>query len=290
MKIVKVLHLDAFSKIKNKGNPAGVVIVSEKLAESQMQAIAKKVGFNETVFIERSTEADYRFRFFTPGHEMNLCGHATIAGVYALRIFDHLQKTKVSIKTNIGTIQVSLIQQDEDYILEMEQDSPQFVNFEGELDKLARVLNISPENIIKSEIVYGNTGVWTLLVPVKSAADLEQMMPQTNSFPEILTQMPKVSIHPYTLEKFDSDNLVIARHFSSLYSGTVEDPVTGTASGVIAAYLLSKMQSNSIAINIEQGKEMGRKGSLRAYAWKDEKVKVKIKGTCVYNQETLIEI
>lgn len=35
---------------------------------------------------------------------------------------------------------------------------------------------------------------------------------------------------------YDSNANVQARHFSSLFSGTIEDAVTGTASGVMGAY------------------------------------------------------
>ena len=293
MKQIKVLHLDAFTKTKNLGNPAGVVIVKDKdnLTEAQMQLIAKKVGFNETVFIETSGEADYRFRYFTPGHEMNLCGHATIAGVYALYLDDCLkQKSEIAIATNIGIIQVKVIPHDSDLILAMEQNKPKFVDFAGEVEKLAEVLSIAPENIIADEIIYGNTGTWTLLVPVKSSRDLAAMKPKTQDFPQVLTQMPKVSIHPYTLESFTDNNLVIARHFSSPYSGTIEDPVTGTASGVIAAYLLQKFQKKHIEINVFQGKEMQREGKLQAYAWEEDEIKVMIKGVCVYNCELMIDI
>ena len=292
MKEIKVLHLDAFTKIKDKGNPAGVVILEAKLTEAEMQLIAKKVGFNETVFIEQSSDADYRFRYFTPGHEMNLCGHATIAGVYALDLFNYLQKQlEVKIKTNIGIIRVKLLEQKSDRFLEIEQDSPKFIKFEGDIFKLAEVLNIAPENLIADEIIYGNTGTWTLLVPVKSGKDLEKMSPKTNDFPQVLTQIPRASIHPYTLPDLDLSNLVLARHFSSPYSGTVEDPVTGTASGVIAAYLLKKTRKKSIEIDVFQGREMQREGRLQAYAWQeDEEVKVKITGTCVYNREISIYI
>lgn len=77
MKNIKVLHYDAFSQYPNKGNPAGVVLGADQLSDSDMQSIAHEVGFNETVFVVASDKADLRLRYFTPGHEINLCGHAT---------------------------------------------------------------------------------------------------------------------------------------------------------------------------------------------------------------------
>lgn len=65
MKIIKVLHYDAFSSIANKGNPAGVVLDTDGLNDESMQAIAKSVGFNETVFVQLSQKADFRLRYLT---------------------------------------------------------------------------------------------------------------------------------------------------------------------------------------------------------------------------------
>ena len=81
MKNVKVLCAEAFSAQPQKGNPAGVVFDADDLSDGEMQQLAKIVGFNETVFILKSALADVRLRYFTPNHEMNLCGHGTVAAI-----------------------------------------------------------------------------------------------------------------------------------------------------------------------------------------------------------------
>ena len=81
MKEIKVSIIEAFAKQVKMGNPAGVIFDADSLSESQMQNIAKIVGFNESVFILKSAVADMKLRYFTPNHEMNLCGHATIASI-----------------------------------------------------------------------------------------------------------------------------------------------------------------------------------------------------------------
>lgn len=43
-------HYDVFSKERNKGNLAGVVLNGDKLTDSQMQEVASKLGFKETAF------------------------------------------------------------------------------------------------------------------------------------------------------------------------------------------------------------------------------------------------
>ena len=80
----RVLHYDAFAPRPGMGNPAGVVLDAGELSDAVMQAIARAVGFNETAFVLPSTVADLRLRYFTPGHEMDLCGHATVGSLIAL--------------------------------------------------------------------------------------------------------------------------------------------------------------------------------------------------------------
>src|SRR5699024_11558973 len=103
MKSITVYHYDAFSKEPDKGNPAGVVLNGDELSEAEMQEIDFKVGFNETAFPVKSDVADLRIRFLTPGHEMNLCGHATMATVYALKSKGLLgDKTELTIETTLA--------------------------------------------------------------------------------------------------------------------------------------------------------------------------------------------
>lgn len=84
MKPIEVLRYDAFSKTAGQGNPAGIVLEADGLTDWEMQKIAEQAGYNETAFLLPSESADIRIRYFTPGHEMNLCGHATVASLYAL--------------------------------------------------------------------------------------------------------------------------------------------------------------------------------------------------------------
>ena len=61
---VEVNTLHAFSD-KVLGNPAGVVLQAAHLSESQMQEVARQVGFSETAFVMPSDQADFKVRFFT---------------------------------------------------------------------------------------------------------------------------------------------------------------------------------------------------------------------------------
>lgn len=113
----KVLHYDAFSSIANKGNPAGVVLDADDLNESEMQEIAENIGFNETVFIMKSKKADLRLCYFTPGHEINLCGHETVGSMYCLKTLGYLQNNNlITIETNVGNLPISFETRNEELL------------------------------------------------------------------------------------------------------------------------------------------------------------------------------
>ncbi len=57
--------VNAFTETPDGGNPAGVILDSEKLSEKEMISIAKQLGFSESVFVSKSNKADYKLRFFS---------------------------------------------------------------------------------------------------------------------------------------------------------------------------------------------------------------------------------
>ncbi|MEC0133601.1 MULTISPECIES: PhzF family phenazine biosynthesis isomerase [Paenibacillus] len=289
MNNIKVLHYDAFSPYPNKGNPAGVVLDAAHLSESDMQSIAHKVGFNETVFVVSSDVADLRLKYFTPGHEINLCGHATMASLFALKTKGILgEASSVKIETNVGVLPIQFSMDNNNHLLiKMKQDHPEFIEFDGDRAKLAHALGLTVDEFDEDmPIVYGCTGAWTLLVPIKSIDSFNKMKPINELFPEILTQLPKASIHPFSLHTLDPHALMHARHFSSPFSGTVEDPVTGTASGVMGAYYLKYIDPHmdSIQFDVEQGQEIGRDGkvNVEVYRLDSDRMDVFISGTAVF--------
>lgn len=268
MKSIKVYHYDAFSKEPNKGNPAGVVVNSEELSDAQMQEIAFKVGFNETAFLVPSEAADLRIRFFTPGHEMNLCGHATVATMYALHTQGVLEdKTEFTVETKAGILPITIQSTvSGDVSITMKQAPPLFEVFEGSREDLAYSIGIDATDIHDTfPILYGSTGTWTLLLPVKNIEAFQRMKPNNKAFPAILKERPASSVHPFCTETYDPKADMHARHFSSPFSGTFEDPVTGTASGVLGAYFSTYIQTHIAAplhLVVEQGQEIGKDGRV----------------------------
>ncbi|MBT2757468.1 PhzF family phenazine biosynthesis protein [Mesobacillus foraminis] len=292
MKTITVYHYDAFSREPYMGNPAGVVLNGDDLTDAEMQEIAFKVGFNETAFPVKSDVADLRIRFFTPGHEMNLCGHATMATVYALKSKGLLgEKTELTIETNAGILPISInTAVDGEILITMKQAPPEFKEYTGSKEDLANSIGLKESDFhAELPILYGSTGTWTLLVPIKQLDAFQKMKPNNKQFPEILKEMPNSSVHPFCLETYDPNADMHARHFSSPYSGTIEDAVTGTASGVMGAFYAKYINNNFIGhlnLIVEQGQEIEKDGRVSVQVSKiSESVDIQIIGNAVYVKE-----
>ncbi|WP_342505374.1 PhzF family phenazine biosynthesis protein [Sporosarcina sp. FSL K6-2383] len=297
MKSVTVYHYDAFSTEPNKGNPAGVVLNGDDLTDKEMQEIAVKVGFNETAFPVQSSVADLRIRYFTPGHEMDLCGHATMATIFALKSRGLLtEKDELTIETRAGILPIRIDSlTDDTFYITMKQASPQFEEFNSSSEELAHAIGLEKSDIDGDfPIVYGSTGIWTLLVPIKTLSAFKRMKPNTEIFPSILKEIPKASIHPFCLETYDENADMHARHFSSPFSGTIEDAVTGTASGVMGAYYATYIDNDfeeHLNLVVEQGHEIGKDGRVQVGVSKNqESYDIEIRGNAVYVKEFEIVI
>ncbi|MDG0825401.1 PhzF family phenazine biosynthesis isomerase [Staphylococcus equorum] len=289
MKSIKVYHYDAFSKKPNKGNPAGVVLNGDDLTETEMQDVAFKVGFNETAFPIASDRADLRIRYFSPKQEMELCGHATMATIYALKTNGWLEnKTELTIETNAGVLPIRITKNEQKEIhITMKQALPQFKKFEGSRYDLAKAIGIEEVDFDDElPIMYGSTGAWTLLIPIKSLDIFNKMEPNNKVFSSILNEIPNASVHPFCLESYYEEADMHGRHFSSTFSGTIEDPVTGTASGVMGAYFAKYIKKESdmpINLIVEQGQEMNKDGQVIVNV--AENNEIEITGNAVYVDE-----
>ena len=275
MKTINVFHYDAFTNKPNMGNPAGIVLEADGLTEEDMQRIAEKVGFNETSFVLSSEVADIRMRYFTPGFEMDLCGHGTVGTIYALRERGLLEeKTNLTIETKAGILPIQIgANENGETFIKMRQAAPQFKDFAGSKEELAHSIGLEVTDLDASvPIVYGSTGNWTVIVPIKNLDACERMKPKNEAFPSVLKEIPKASIHPVCLETYDEQVQMHGRHFSSPYAGTIEDPVTGTASGVMGAYYatyLEKDFDHELELIVEQGQEINKDGRVTVYVTKD---------------------
>lgn len=108
--------VDAFTDNVFKGNPAAVCVLTKWLPDSLMQNIASENNLSETAFTVK-TENAYELRWFTPGGEIDLCGHATLGAAYTLMRFVETDCDAITFHTKSGTLIVK--KEDDLYELDM---------------------------------------------------------------------------------------------------------------------------------------------------------------------------
>lgn len=102
---MKQYVVDAFTEKVFAGNPAAVCIMGEWLPEELMMKITVENNLSETAFAVKEG-AGYRLRWFTPGGEIDLCGHATLAAAYVITRFVEPAAEKVEFLTLSGLLRV----------------------------------------------------------------------------------------------------------------------------------------------------------------------------------------
>lgn len=82
-----IYQVDAFTGELFGGNPAAVMPLEHWLDDATLLALAGENNLSETAFFVRendSADADFHIRWFTPGAEVPLCGHATLASAWVI--------------------------------------------------------------------------------------------------------------------------------------------------------------------------------------------------------------
>ena len=103
---MKQYIVDAFTDKPFAGNPAAVCVMDRWPSESSMMKLAMENNLSETAFIVKEEEG-YHLRWFTPGSEIELCGHATLASAFVILNFIELESSSVSFNTMSGMLTVT---------------------------------------------------------------------------------------------------------------------------------------------------------------------------------------
>lgn len=229
---IQVYILDAFSYQEKGGNPAGVVLNADHLSTAQMQQIAYQLGFSETAFILTSTVADYHIRYFTPNHEVDLCGHATIASFYLMVNQQYIRPGKYQIETLAGRLGVHI---QEDHYVFLTQPLPQF-DIEVDRQEIVDSLGISVAELsIDLPVQIVSTGLRDMMIPIRSLSTLQRIEPDLEQIKVISQKYDVVGYHLFTLDT-NSDAIAQCRNFAPLYD-IPEESATGTSTGALMCYL-----------------------------------------------------
>lgn len=105
---MKQYIVDAFTNKPFSGNPAAVCVMDAWPSEEAMMKLAMENNLSETAFIVKE-ETGYRLRWFTPGTEVALCGHATLASAFVMLRFYETESDSISFNTLSGRLTVRRI-------------------------------------------------------------------------------------------------------------------------------------------------------------------------------------
>ena len=114
---MKQYIVDAFTETVFSGNPAAVCILEEWVPEELMKRITLENNFSETAFAVKEKNEIYHLRWFTPGGEIDLCGHATLACASVILRFYETHWSAVKFETKSGIISVA--KHDDRYEIDM---------------------------------------------------------------------------------------------------------------------------------------------------------------------------
>lgn len=79
----RIVRVDVFSSRPFGGNPAAVCVLEGNRETAWMQALAREMNAPATVIVQPRGDA-VGLRWFSPGAELELCGHGTLAAAHVL--------------------------------------------------------------------------------------------------------------------------------------------------------------------------------------------------------------
>lgn len=102
---MKQYIVDAFTDTLFKGNQAAVCVMDKWPEDQLMRNIAIENNFSETAFTVKEGNV-YHLRWFTPGGEVDFCGHATLGTSYVLFNFFEKEAETIEFITQVGRLSV----------------------------------------------------------------------------------------------------------------------------------------------------------------------------------------
>ena len=102
---MKQYVVDAFTDKVFSGNPAAVCVTDSEISEELMMNITRENNLSETAFAVKNGDF-YKLRWFTPGGEIDLCGHATLGTAYVIMNYYEKDLKEIFFETMSGILTV----------------------------------------------------------------------------------------------------------------------------------------------------------------------------------------
>jgi PhzF family phenazine biosynthesis protein len=237
---IQVHQIDAFTRVKFTGNPAGVVLDADGLTDAEMLAIARELNNADTAFVLKADGADHdlRVRFFTPRVEAAFVGHASVAAHYVLSAVTGGAR-RLRQKSRAGVVEVEIRGNDAQRRIAIRQSAPPLgreVNDRERLAVMDALALASADLDLHCPVKVVGSGSTRLMVGVRGAEQLRQLKPDVSRLTTLSAQLGAQGFFVFTLAPELPDVLVESRMFCPAL-GIAEDPVSGNAHGMLGVYL-----------------------------------------------------
>jgi PhzF family phenazine biosynthesis protein len=228
--------VDAFASEPFKGNPAGVVEPFDAWPDSEwMQKLAVENNQAETAFLLRTDDPSrYGLRWFTPGMEVPLCGHATLASAHVLMEELRLTQGPVTFDTLSGPLMVR--RTDDGYEMDFPADPPTRTETPA---GLADALGVEPVE------------VWAgayLVAVLESEAQVRALDPDIAAINRISGEATggrgNLVVAAFAAP---GSNVAVVDRFFAPGSGIAEDPATGSAHCILAPLYADKLGRDRVS-------------------------------------------
>ncbi len=265
------------------GNPAGVVLDPPALSDEEMTRTAVRLNpLSETAFVRLPATAPeagsppraapaaapagapYRLRYFAPGGEVALCGHATAAAFGALALDGRLGALPAAVASTApgGDVRGRVEGDGDGVVVWMDMPVARRVDVPLELEAIAAAVGL-PLEVLASRPVAAveDVGIRVALLPVAHIEALDAMRPDFDRLRSLGEPGDIVVFYPFVLD--EEAGRVRARSFAPAVD-IDEDPATGTAAASLGAYLARERLVDPVAeLRIRQGEAMGHPSELR---------------------------
>lgn len=285
-----IFHVDAFTDTPFGGNPATVVIGADRLEDELLHKITREMSTRETVFVMASEIANFKFRYFTPKSEIGFSGHPTIAAIHVLLRENLIEAIKditmATLETKVGLLNIEIVKNESTgrHEIQITHRKPEFLETYDPKDYLSALGLSLADFQSPNPIQTVSTGTPHLILPVSTMRALDRIKPDWDRLKELQKSADYVSISVFTRETRDPTSDAQVRHFAPAL-GVYEDPVSGSAAGSLASYIIRYgfMQPTLpvTSIVIEQGHYVGRPGRIFVEVRGDQESidQVKVSGT-----------
>jgi PhzF family phenazine biosynthesis protein len=270
---LRIFQVDAFTSTRFTGNPATVVLDADGQNEASLLSIAREFSHAEAAFVFAASAADHdvRLRFFNARKEAPFVGHATVAAHAVLLTLGRRGVGICRQHSGTGIIEVGAQVEQRaagpETVIEFRQTVPELdapLPFKTTL-RVAEALKLPAtqlHEVMPARIA--RKGSSRLLVPIADHRHLEQVSPNFETLISLGSELGTEGFFLFAVNR-DSDEVWTESRMFCPALGIPEDPVSGNAHAMLAAYLwdLGQFGKKSTTFMGRQGHHMKRPGQVR---------------------------